>query len=155
MATIEECSNFWMGKSFSGIWEGLSNDPKSKQAQLEFKEKCGMYDRKTLDCIQSKIWLDTLTTAYGNQGLMYFDSDKTLKKATVDEAKKRFDEKDCTKVIEAYRQAELGKVIGKFSQLDQTRIEAESIYERNQRIFFGGLILIAGIILITMVGKNK
>lgn len=107
------------------------------------------------ECIEIKKSLDTMTSLYGNQGLMYFDSDKTLKNESLDNIKKRFEDKGCIKIIEAYRQAELGKVIGKFSELDQTRIEAESIYERNQRVFFGGLILIAGIILITMVGKNK
>jgi hypothetical protein len=107
------------------------------------------------ECIELNKRLETLTSLYGNQGLSYFDSDKTLKKNTLDEAKKRFNEKGCVQIIEQYRQAELGKVIGQFSELDKSRIEAESVYERNQRVFFGGLVLVAGIVMITMIGKNK
>ena len=86
---------------------------------------------------------------------MYFDSDKTLKKETLDKARKLYEDKGCVKIIEQYRQAELGKVVEQFSGLDKSRIEAESIYERNQRIFFGALVLIGGIVVITMFSKKK
>ena len=56
------------------------------------------------------------------------------------EQKKEFNDNDCTKVIEQYRQQELGDVANKFSTLDKARIEEESKYVRNQRIFFGALI---------------
>jgi hypothetical protein len=35
-----------------------------------------------------------------------------------------------------------------FNTLDKKRIESDSIYERNKRIFFGGIVLILGIFLI-------
>ena len=70
-------------------------------------------------------------------------------------SKKKFADKGCLQKIEKYRQAELGKVAEKFSSLDKSRIQAESIYERNQRIFFGGLVLIGGIVILTMFSKNK
>jgi hypothetical protein len=49
----------------------------------------------------------------------------------------------------------LGDVASKFSALDKARIEEESKYVRNQRIFFGALILLGGVVMITMFGKNK
>jgi hypothetical protein len=107
------------------------------------------------ECINLKADVDGKTSLYGNQGLMYFDSDKTLKKETLDKARKLYEDKGCVKIIEQYRQAELGKVVEQFSGLDKSRIEAESIYERNQRIFFGALVLIGGIVVITMFSKKK
>lgn len=109
----------------------------------------------TQECIDLKKDLDVKTSLYGNQALIYFDSDKTFKKESLDKARKLYEDKGCVKIIEQYRQAELGKVIGKFSELDQTRIESESVYERNQRIFFGGLVLVAGIVVLTMFSKKK
>ena len=69
--------------------------------------------------------------------------------------KKDYNDNDCTKVIEQYRQQELSKVANKFSVLDKLRIEEESKYVRNQRVFFGALILLGGVVMITMFGKNK
>ena len=107
------------------------------------------------ECIDLKKDVDVKTSLYGNQSLMYFDSDKTFKKESLDKAKKLFADKGCLQVIEAYRQSELGKVAEKFSDLDKSRIESESIYERNKRVFFGGLVLIGGIVIITMFSKKK
>lgn len=155
MATQQECSQFWAKKLIEeGVFQGLP-DAKSKQAELEYKQKCGMYDPKVLECIYLKADVDTKTSLYGNQGLMYFESGKTFKKESLDQARKLYEDKGCVKVIEQYRQAELGKVAGKFSGLDKARIEEESKYQTKQRIFFGGLVLIAGIVVITMFGKNK
>ena len=68
---------------------------------------------------------------------------------------KEFNDNNCTQLIEKYRQSELGHVVGKFSTLDKARIEAESIHERNQRIFFGALVLLGGVVIITMFSKKK
>lgn len=154
MATEQECSIFWENKSRENIFKGFP-DEKSKQAELEYNQQCGMYDTKVLDCIRLNADVQNKTAILGNQALMYFESGKSLSKEVLDKAKKSFEDKGCLKIIEAYRQGELGKVAEKFSALDKARIEAESIYERNQRIFFGGLVLIGGIIIITMFGKKK
>lgn len=155
MATQQECSQFWAKKLLEeGVFKGLS-DTKSKQAELEFNQKCGMYDPKVLDCIYLKSDLDVKTSLYGNQSLMYFESGKTFQKESLDQARKLYEDKGCVKIIEQYRQSELGKVAEQFSGLDKARIEEQSKYQTKQRIFFGGLVLIAGLVVITMFGKNK
>jgi hypothetical protein len=73
----------------------------------------------------------------------------------IPQARKLYENKGCVKVIEQYRQSELAKVTKKFSGLDKARIEEESKYQTKQRIFFGGLVLIAGVVIITMFGKRK
>ena len=165
MATELECANFWFQKSMLGIYpigfkfsNGFSPKPteKSNEAQLEYQQKCGMYDKELLECIVIDNALQGQITKYANQSSMYFESDKDKNLPNdIANSKKKFADKGCLQKIEKYRQAELGKVAEKFSSLDKSRIQAESIYERNQRIFFGGLVLIGGIVILTMFSKNK
>lgn len=155
MATQDECSSFWQNKVRENIFKGFP-DLKSKQAEIEYKEKCGMYDKKVLDCISLNTEIQGQISALGNQALLIFENDKNKNLSSyLAKSKKEFNDNNCTQLIEKYRQSELGDVVGKFSALDKARIEAESIYERNQRIFFGGLVLIGGIVIITMFSKKK
>jgi hypothetical protein len=165
MATELECAYFWFEKSKDNIYpigfkfsNGFAPKPteKSNQANLEYKQKCGMYDKELLECIVIDSTLQNQITKYANQSSMYYESDKDKNLPNdIANTKKKFADKGCLQKIEKYRQAELGKVANKFSSLDKERIEAESIYERNQRIFFGGLVLIGGIVIITMFSKKK
>lgn len=155
MATEQECSIFWDNKVKENIFKGFP-DEKSRQAELEYNQKCGMYDPKVIDCIRLNSNIEFLNSRIKNQELMYFENEKyVITKEGLDKQKKSFADKGCLKVIEQYRQAELGKTISKFSGLDKARIESESIYERNQRIFFGGLVLLGGIVIITMFSKKQ
>jgi hypothetical protein len=155
MATEKECSEFWFSKVVQGISPN-STDAKSKEAQLEYKQKCGMYDKDLLDCIIIDNTMQSQISKYANQSVMNFDNQLDVNLPTmIANSQKKFADKGCLQKLEKYRQAELGKVIDKFSILDKARIQAESIYERNQRIFFGGLVLIGGIVILTMFSKNK
>ena len=165
MATEQECSQFWFEKFKLGIYpidfkfnNGIAPTPtvKSNEAELEYKQKCGMYDKELLDCIVIDNVLQSQINKYANQSSMYYEDlkDKNLPTA-IENSKKKFADKGCLQKIEKYRQTELGKVAEKFTALDKARIQAESIYERNQRIFFGGLVLISGIVILTMFSKNK
>ena len=165
MATELECANFWFEKSKLGIYpigfkfnNGIAPKPteKSNQAELEYQQKCGMYDKEVLECIVIDNAMQGLITKYANQSSMYYEDLKNKNlPIDIEIQKKKFADKGCLQKIEKYRQSELGKVIDKFSVLDKARIQAESIYERNQRIFFGGLVLIGGIVILTMFSKNK
>ena len=84
----------------------------------------------------------------------YLASAKGLKEA-LNDVREDFNKYNCVQEIETQRQEVLGKTISEYSQLDKERIEKESIYERNQRIFFGGLVLVGGLIIITMFNKKK
>jgi hypothetical protein len=154
MLTEKECSNFWANKLVQNNFK-FSTEEQSKNAKLEYDQQCGMYDPKVLDCIQLNTKIDVGNATLGNQALMYFDSDKTFNKESLDKDKKDFADKGCVKLIEQYRQSELGKVAQKFSGLDKARIESESKYQQKQRIFFGGLVLLAGVVVITMFSKKK
>jgi hypothetical protein len=57
---------------------------------------------------------------------------------------------NCDDVLKAYVTETLGGVYDTYSALDKQRIEAESKYERNKKIFFGGMVflVVVGILLI-------
>jgi|LakMenEpi03Aug12_release.lakeMendotaPanAssembly.Ray.scaffolds.fasta_scaffold249070_2 hypothetical protein len=139
MATKEECSK-------------LSYE---KKMQSDYKDKCGMYDEKELKCIDINSRLQSLKALNGAFALQEFGGQSYVHQSTIDKVQKEFNDNNCTKLIEQYRQGELGGVLAEFSGLDKARIESESIYQRNQRIFFGGLVLIAGVVIFTMFGKKK
>jgi hypothetical protein len=149
-----DCNVFWQNKLKENIYKDFP-DEKSQKATLEYKEKCGIYDKKVTDCISLNTRINMETAILGSDALIYFESNKKGDPKYLEELKKEFKEKNCTKVIEQYRQKELKGVADKFSYLDKIRIEEESKYVRNQRIFFGALILLGGVVMITMFGKNK
>jgi hypothetical protein len=163
MATKKECSDFWGNKlMLDNIYRGVpTNDPttqkKLAEAETEFSQKCGKYDDKQLKCININSQLQSLIQLQGASALSSFEnkSKEYDRKEAIERYRKEFNDNDCTKVIEQYRQQELSDVANKFSALDKARIEQESKYVRNQRVFFGALVLLGGVVLITMFGKNK
>ena len=168
MATKDECSKFWgnklMNEGFISLPSELRDklkDPvllkKMADADAEYSQKCGKYDDKQLKCISINSKLQSLIQLQGASASSYFDNKRNQYESTeaIDRTRKEFNDNDCTKVIEQYRQQELGDVANKFSTLDKARIEEESKYVRNQRIFFGALILLGGVVMITIFGKNK
>jgi hypothetical protein len=168
MATKDECSKFWgnklMNEGFISLPPELRDkikDPvvlkKMADADAEYSRECGKYDEKQLKCISINSKLQSLLQLQGASASSYFENKRNEYESTeaIDRTRKEFNDNDCTKVIEQYRQQELGDVANKFSSLDKARIEEESKYLRNQRVFFGALILLGGVVIITMFGKKK
>jgi hypothetical protein len=76
-------------------------------------------------------------------------------KEALNKAKLDFINYNCVAEVEASRQEVVGSIASEFSAYDKKRIEAESIYERNKRVFIGGVILIFGLGLIMTFKKSK
>jgi len=89
----------------------------------------------------------------GSFNINTFTADK-LKEA-LSKAKEDFKNYNCISEVEASRQEVVGDIASEYSTYDKQRIEAESIYERNKRIFFGGVVLIFGLTLIMTLTKSK
>jgi hypothetical protein len=60
------------------------------------------------------------------------------------------DNAKCDDVLKAYLTETVGGVYNTYSALDKQRIEAESKYERNKKLFFGGMVflVVVGIFLV-------
>ena len=158
MATKKECADFWGNKlMFQNIVRGVANQKGLAEAEAEYSQKCGMYDEKESKCININSQLQQQIQLKGASALSPFESSTKQYDSTsaIARLRKEFNDNNCTQLIEKYRQSELGNVVGKFSTLDKARIEAESIHERNQSIFFGALVLLGGVVIITMFSKKK
>lgn len=77
-------------------------------------------------------------------------------KVKLNEHKLFFETNGCAKKIEEVASVETSKVINQFTALDTARITADTTYQVQQKVFFGGLVLVAGLVIITMFnGKQK
>ena len=86
----------------------------------------------------------------------YKDNKEEIYKKQLAQHKLDYETKGCLSALNKISQAETNRTISQFTALDQARIAEQSSYETKQRIFFGGLVLIAGFIIITMFNnKNK
>ena len=168
MATKDVCSKFWTKKLFDEnifsvkLYGGFkSSDPiynkKVEDAEAEYSRECGMYDEKQLECIALNDKLNGLLGMQGASALspLAWRRNQLDVSNSLARDKKVFEDKGCVKLIEQYRQQELKDVASKFSALDKARIEEESKYVRNQRVFFGGMVLLGGIVIIRMFSKKK
>jgi len=57
---------------------------------------------------------------------------------------------NCKEILASNTQKTIEDIYGTYSDLDKQRIEAESKFQRNQKVFFGGMVflLVVGIFLI-------
>ena len=62
---------------------------------------------------------------------------------------------NCDKVFSDNALKQVSEVASKYQNIDNERIQAESIKTRNMRIFFGGLVLVSTIVIINMLSKKK
>lgn len=76
-------------------------------------------------------------------------------KKLLQDMKNEYNNNGCISEVESSRQEVVGAIISEYSSYDKQRIEAESIYERNKRVFFGGVVLIFGLALIMTLKKSK
>jgi len=130
-----------------------ANDPSVKKYR---REKClGLNERierytNTIASDYAKALLDKNAGEF-NVNVMYAD------KLTIalNDAKKDFINYGCQAEVEASRQEVVGKIGSEYSAYDKARIQAESIYERNKRVFFGAVVLIGALALIMTFTNSK
>lgn len=140
----------------------LKNNYKTNKCSTD-KDTKG-YNRQKCLSLNSTInlYINQIATDYkqslnnrddGSFNINTFTADK-LKEA-LSKAKEDFKNYNCISEVEASRQEVVGDIASEYSTYDKQRIEAESIYERNKRIFFGGVVLIFGLTLIMTLTKSK
>jgi hypothetical protein len=76
-------------------------------------------------------------------------------KARLDETREEYKKLNCEAIVSTSRAEYVSSAINVFNQLDTKRIESQSIYERNKRVIFGGVVLILGIALIMNFKKSE
>lgn len=140
----------------------LKDKYKSNNCALDLDTKA--FNRKK--CLTLNATIDLYTSQIANDYKQYLNNKdfgtfnmntftaENLKQA-LNEAKNDFKNYNCVSEVEASRQEVVGGIVSEYSNYDKLRIEAESIYERNKRIFFGAVVLIFGLGLIMTIKKSK
>lgn len=112
-----------------------------------------------MDCKNLSIEIENLINAIATNELLAIKSSGLQSKIEADKKKLSnlkldFDTYGCVVLLEKDRQKELKEKINKYSELDEQRINTESIYERNKRIFFAGMVLIASLVIMISIKKK-
>jgi hypothetical protein len=68
---------------------------------------------------------------------------------------KEFDDKKCGEKVGGFRAGVVRSISETFQALDKARIEEESKYQAKQKIFFGAIVLVGAVLIITMFGKKE
>lgn len=113
-------------------------------------DKCVFVDSQ----IKSLVDLISSTTQQALYDNRLYSTVDSLKKKLA-EYRLEFETKGCGKKIIELSQSELNSVVNKFTNLDSARITEDTNYQLKQRIFFGGLVLVAGLVILTMFNGKK
>ena len=174
---IKNCNDLKNGSyGFDGYKLGMdylkSQGKENTQEYLDLKQKYDVQkakydklgcsdDKDNLDCINldaniklmiNRIATETKLAPYDKR--KYEDIERYKKYLA--QYKLDYETKGCLSALNKIAQAETNRTISQFTALDQARIGEQSSYQTKQRIFFGGLVLVAGFIIITMFNnKNK
>lgn len=114
---------------------------------------CGK-DPETENCIALQAQIVSLRSS-----ITYFLNTKDFEgaenlKAQLDSLNKQFDKSKCGDKVSAFRADVIDKITDAYSEMDKKRIEEESKYRAKQRIFYGGLVVLGAVLIVTMFGKK-
>ena len=135
---------------------------KLKALQLDYETNKKKYDaspcgkdpeRDRCIALQQRIESMRSTIVYFNNVRDTQSANST--KANLDKLVKEFEDTKCAGKISEFRAETIGGITGSFSEMDKARIEAESKYQAKQKIFFGAIILLGAVLIITMFGKKE
>ena len=96
-----------------------------------------------------------------NQSLILYSrsirDDKSAKIQTkqLEDKVKEFSDTKCGEKIGSFRAGVVSNISEGFQTLDKLRIEEESKYQAKQKIFFGGIVFLGAVLIITIFGKKK
>jgi hypothetical protein len=120
---------------------------------------CGK-DLEAENCINLDSEIQSLINTISEQSKLALNDNRLY--STIDGLKKKlailkldYETKGCLKKVSEVKIASTQEVVNKFTALDEVRIDEETKYQTQQRVFFGGLVLVAGLVIITMFNKNK
>jgi hypothetical protein len=133
-----------------------------KKLQLDYDNSKKKYDssdcgknpeRDTCISLQSQITSMRATISY-----LYSvkDNEYAIKRtADLDALLKKFDDSKCGAKIGEFRADNIKSITDVYSEMDKKRIEEDSKYQAKQRIFFGALVVLGAVLMVTMFGKKE
>jgi len=131
----------------------LQDDYDASKKKYE-ESPCGK-DPETDDCIalQSRITSMQSSIQYARSTGDNKKADSSTKQ--LENIVKEFDNKKCGEKVGDFRAGVIRSISENFQALDKKRIEEESKYQAKQKIFFGAIVLVGAVLIITMFGKRE
>jgi len=117
----------------------------------QYAEKgCGK-DPLMEKCVERELVIQNLQNRISqlNQQNNTLESSAWLK--VLQEETKKYSDLGCNSKIQENRNIVLGEKINKYTTLDKQRIEAESKYQANKKIFIGGSFLLVALAIILVI----
>jgi hypothetical protein len=112
-----------------------------------------------MDCEKLNIEIENLVNLIAVNELLAIKN-SSLRPAIEQDKKKLanlkldFDTYGCIVILEKNRQKEVADTKEKYAELDEARINKTSIYERNKRLFFVGMVLLASLGIMISIKKK-
>ena len=112
-------------------------------------------DTITTKCLDYDTQISGLKT-----NISYFISIRNLEQAGVLQSRlealqKEYDNLKCADKVANERTRQVNSVSNSFSAMDKERIDAETKYKTNQRIFFGVIFFFGVLMMVSILRKNK
>lgn len=114
---------------------------------------CGK-DPETDACIALQAQITSMQSTIQYFRSVRDDETANLRTKKLEDMVKKFNDSKCGGKVGAYRAGVVRSISESFQALDKTRIEEQSKYQAKQKIFFGAIVLVGAVLIITMFGKK-
>jgi hypothetical protein len=135
---------------------------KLKLLELDYETAKKKYDaspcgkdpeRDACIALQSAMTMTRASIAYHNATRDYETANQRT--ASLEQSKKNFEDKKCGAKIGEFRADAIKSITDIYGGMDKQRIEEDSKYQAKQRIFFGALVFLGAVLMVTMFGKKE
>jgi hypothetical protein len=133
-----------------------------KKLQVDYENSKKKYDaspcgkdpeRDACIALQSGMTTTRASIAYANATRDYESANQRT--ASLEKSMKIFEDKKCGAKIGEFRADNIKSITDVYSGMDKQRIEEDSKYQAKQRIFFGALVVLGAVLIVTMFGKKE
>ena len=133
-----------------------------KVLELEYETAKKKYDaspcgkdpeRDACIALQSGMTTTRASIAYANATRDYESANQRT--ASLEKSMKIFEDKKCGAKIGEFRADAIKSITDVYGGMDKQRIEEDSKYQAKQRIFFGALVVLGAVLIVTMFGKKE
>ncbi len=112
-------------------------------------------DPETDACIALQAQITSMQSTIAYFRSVRDDEGANLRTTQLEGMIKKFSDSKCAEKVGSYRAGVVRSIAEPFQALDKARIEEESKYKAKQKIFFGAIVFLGAVLMITMFGKRE
>jgi hypothetical protein len=133
-----------------------------KKLQVDYENSKKKYDASDCGkdperdkCITMQQRMDNLKTSIAYSYSIRDNESANKRTAELEALNKKFKDSKCGDKIGEFRAESIKSITDVYSEMDKKRIEEDSKYQAKQRIFFGALVVLGAVLMVTMFGKKE